>query len=246
MQTTGMNDTTCPWVNGSSTTQGAKYIAIEHATDNGCTLPATLPIWQAGSHVCYDFEGCKPGTPPRLARSTADTLRPPLSQAPARTGLLKSPGSSSRSSKVSVRRVLALRSELYDDLIRRGCRSARADRAPCFRSGQPSTESRPTFPQGVPRITKCDLCAKNANTARAEVPHPVPSAELRSPTRRSELANLVVVPLLRWSPSRPSLFNMAVASLARTASKYGISVRAFILVCGLGHVTWKQSQGFCL
>ena len=27
MQTTGMSDTTCPWVNGSSTTQGAKYIA---------------------------------------------------------------------------------------------------------------------------------------------------------------------------------------------------------------------------
>ena len=35
MQTTGMSDTTCPWANGSSTTQGAKYIAIEHGTDNG-------------------------------------------------------------------------------------------------------------------------------------------------------------------------------------------------------------------
>ena len=59
MQTTGMSDGTCPWVNGTSTTQGAKFIAIEHATDNGCTVPATLPTWQTGSHVCYDFQGCK-------------------------------------------------------------------------------------------------------------------------------------------------------------------------------------------
>ncbi|HET9931312.1 MAG TPA: hypothetical protein VFQ35_11515, partial [Polyangiaceae bacterium] len=58
MQTTGMSDTTCPWINGSSTTQGAKFIAIEHATDNRCTVPATLPIWQQGKHVCYDFQGC--------------------------------------------------------------------------------------------------------------------------------------------------------------------------------------------
>jgi len=59
MQTTGMSDTTCPWVNGSSTTQGSKYIAIEHATDNGCTVPDSIPTWQSGAHVCYDFVGCK-------------------------------------------------------------------------------------------------------------------------------------------------------------------------------------------
>jgi len=58
MQTTGLDDGTCPWVNGNSATQGAKYIAIEHATDNGCTVPADIPTWQNGSHVCYDFEGC--------------------------------------------------------------------------------------------------------------------------------------------------------------------------------------------
>jgi poly(3-hydroxybutyrate) depolymerase len=63
MQTTGMGDTTCPWVNGNSTTQGAKFIAIEHATDNGCTVPANIPTWQQGAHVCYDFEGCDPGFP---------------------------------------------------------------------------------------------------------------------------------------------------------------------------------------
>jgi poly(3-hydroxybutyrate) depolymerase len=63
MQTTGMDDGTCPWVNGQSTTQGAKFIAIEHATDNGCTVPNDIPIWQSGGHVCYDFEGCDEGFP---------------------------------------------------------------------------------------------------------------------------------------------------------------------------------------
>ena len=63
MQTTGMSDTTCPWVNGSSTTQGAKYIAIEKAMDSGCTVPATIPTWQSGNHVCYDFAGCQTGYP---------------------------------------------------------------------------------------------------------------------------------------------------------------------------------------
>jgi poly(3-hydroxybutyrate) depolymerase len=66
MQTTGMGDNTCPWVNGSSTTQGAKYIAIERGTDNGCTVPATIPIWQQGSHVCYDFQGCKTEFPTKV------------------------------------------------------------------------------------------------------------------------------------------------------------------------------------
>jgi len=63
MQTTGMSDTTCPWINGTSTTQGSKFIAIEHATDNGCTVPSTIPIWQSGAHVCYDFQGCSAGHP---------------------------------------------------------------------------------------------------------------------------------------------------------------------------------------
>jgi len=66
MQTTGMSDTTCPWINGSSTSQGAKYIAIERGTDNGCTVPATIPIWQSGAHVCYDFQGCKTEFPTKV------------------------------------------------------------------------------------------------------------------------------------------------------------------------------------
>jgi poly(3-hydroxybutyrate) depolymerase len=66
MQTTGMGDTTCPWVNGNSTTQGAKFIAIEHATDNGCMLPATIPTWQSGAHVCYDVPGCQAEFPTKV------------------------------------------------------------------------------------------------------------------------------------------------------------------------------------
>jgi poly(3-hydroxybutyrate) depolymerase len=58
MQTTGMSDTLTPWVNRDSTTQGSKFIAIEHATDNSCDVPETIPTWQQGDHVCYEFSGC--------------------------------------------------------------------------------------------------------------------------------------------------------------------------------------------
>jgi poly(3-hydroxybutyrate) depolymerase len=61
MQTTGMSDTTCAWDAGSN--HGSKYIAFEKAADNGCTIPATIPTWTSGNHVCYDFAGCKPGYP---------------------------------------------------------------------------------------------------------------------------------------------------------------------------------------
>jgi len=66
MQTTGMGDTTCPWIQGSSTTQGSKFIAIERGTDNGCMVPATIPIWTSGAHVCYDIPGCKPEFPTKV------------------------------------------------------------------------------------------------------------------------------------------------------------------------------------
>jgi poly(3-hydroxybutyrate) depolymerase len=63
MQTTGMGDTTCPWVQGSSTTNGAKFIAIEKATDNGCSMPTNVPNWTSGNHLCHDFQGCRAGYP---------------------------------------------------------------------------------------------------------------------------------------------------------------------------------------
>jgi poly(3-hydroxybutyrate) depolymerase len=65
MQTTGMSDNLTPWVNRDSTTQGAKYIAIEHATNNSCTLPETIPTWKEGNHICQEFTACGASTPTR-------------------------------------------------------------------------------------------------------------------------------------------------------------------------------------
>ncbi len=72
MQTTGMNDGTCPWVQQNSVTNGAKFIAIEHATDNGCEVPNDLPTWQNGGHLCYDFEGCPSEYPTKACTFNGD------------------------------------------------------------------------------------------------------------------------------------------------------------------------------
>jgi poly(3-hydroxybutyrate) depolymerase len=63
MQTTGMSDGTTPWVNNEQQRTGAKFIAIEHATNNGCTVPNDFPVWRQGGHICYDFENCDEGYP---------------------------------------------------------------------------------------------------------------------------------------------------------------------------------------
>lgn len=66
MQTTGMADTRCPWVDNEAQMRGAKFIGIEHATNNGCTIPAEIPFWQQGGYMCYDFEGCDEGLPTKV------------------------------------------------------------------------------------------------------------------------------------------------------------------------------------
>jgi poly(3-hydroxybutyrate) depolymerase len=63
MQTTGMSDNTCAWVSSEAQMRGSKFIALEKAANNGCTIPAEIPIWESGAHVCYDFQGCKSGYP---------------------------------------------------------------------------------------------------------------------------------------------------------------------------------------
>ena len=65
MSTTGMSDGTCTWGNDSS---GGKGCVIQHAKENGCTIPATFPMATVGSkkYVCYDFEGCKAGYPVKV------------------------------------------------------------------------------------------------------------------------------------------------------------------------------------
>jgi predicted esterase len=67
MSTTGMSDGTCPW--GNDTT-GGKACVLQHAKDNGCTIPAgnAIPTATVGSkkYLCYDFEGCKAGYPVKV------------------------------------------------------------------------------------------------------------------------------------------------------------------------------------
>jgi predicted esterase len=65
MGTTGMSDGTCPW---GTDTMGGKACVLQHAKDNGCTIPATIQTTTAGSkkYLCYDFEGCKAGYPVKV------------------------------------------------------------------------------------------------------------------------------------------------------------------------------------
>ena len=67
MGTTGMSDGTCPWGND---TMGGKACVLQHAKDNGCTIPSgnNIPTTTAGSkkYVCYDFAGCNAGYPVKV------------------------------------------------------------------------------------------------------------------------------------------------------------------------------------
>jgi poly(3-hydroxybutyrate) depolymerase len=64
-QMTGMSDETCRWINNDANKTGSKYIALEKAADNGCTIPAgnNIPTWTTGNHLTYEFTGCKTGYP---------------------------------------------------------------------------------------------------------------------------------------------------------------------------------------
>lgn len=65
MQTTGLSDPNCKWINDAGQQSGAKFIALQRGQDNGCTVPADIPTTSVGSkaHLCYDFSGCKQGYP---------------------------------------------------------------------------------------------------------------------------------------------------------------------------------------
>ena len=65
MHTTGMNDGTCPWVNNEGQKKGAKFIALEKAEDNGCTIPTNIPT-SNGAYSCFDFQDCDPEHPTRV------------------------------------------------------------------------------------------------------------------------------------------------------------------------------------
>ena len=68
LQIHGLQDETCRWVNNESRREGGKYIVLEKAADNGCTIPGDddFPVWQSGPHFCYEFEGCDEGYPVKI------------------------------------------------------------------------------------------------------------------------------------------------------------------------------------
>jgi poly(3-hydroxybutyrate) depolymerase len=68
MQTTGMSDQSCKWINNASVEEGAKFIGLQRGKDNGCTVPNDIPTTTVGSktHTCYDFAGCKSGYPVKV------------------------------------------------------------------------------------------------------------------------------------------------------------------------------------
>jgi poly(3-hydroxybutyrate) depolymerase len=77
MQSTGMGDGTCPWVANEEQKRGAKFIAIEHGTDNGCSVPTTIPTWKSGGMLCNDFSACKPGYPVKVCTFNGGHTLPP-------------------------------------------------------------------------------------------------------------------------------------------------------------------------
>jgi hypothetical protein len=79
MGTTGMSDTRCPWVNNEAKKEGGKYCALQHAEDNGCTIPGDIQTVMSGSkkYLCYDFEGCQAGYPVKVC--TFDGAHTPAS-----------------------------------------------------------------------------------------------------------------------------------------------------------------------
>jgi poly(3-hydroxybutyrate) depolymerase len=68
MQTTGLSDESCKWINDAGKELGAKFIGLQRGKDNGCIVPSDIPTTTVGSkaHVCYDFAGCKSGYPVKV------------------------------------------------------------------------------------------------------------------------------------------------------------------------------------
>ena len=77
LQSTGMSDHTCPWVADETSMKGSKFIAIEHGTDSGCTVPNPIPTWTSGGMLCNDFAACKPGYPVKVCTFNGPHALPP-------------------------------------------------------------------------------------------------------------------------------------------------------------------------
>jgi poly(3-hydroxybutyrate) depolymerase len=83
MQSTGMSDGTCPWDSGGG--RGAKYIGLEKAADNGCTVPDDIPTWDQSApsrHICVDMENCKRGYPVKVCTFDGEHIQSPSDEGP--------------------------------------------------------------------------------------------------------------------------------------------------------------------
>ena len=98
MQTTGMGDGTCPWVNGTARPKARSTSPSSTRPTTGAPCRRPYRPGSKATIVCYDFRAAERSIPPRRARSTAGTRTLPMIPAAARTGFPQSPGSSSRSS----------------------------------------------------------------------------------------------------------------------------------------------------
>ena len=72
-----MSDRTCPWVHDGGKTEGAKFIAMEHGKDNGCTVPNPIPTWTSGGMLCNELAGCTPGYPVKVCTFNGGHGLPP-------------------------------------------------------------------------------------------------------------------------------------------------------------------------
>jgi poly(3-hydroxybutyrate) depolymerase len=77
MQSTGMSDGVCPWVHDEAKKEGAKFIAMEHATDNKCAVPNPIPTWTSGGMLCNELAGCTPGYPVKVCTFNGGHGLPP-------------------------------------------------------------------------------------------------------------------------------------------------------------------------
>ena len=64
---TGMSDGTCPFIQDKNRRTGGFYAAQDHAKDNGCEVPESIPTTNVGSksHLVYDYKNCDPDYPVR-------------------------------------------------------------------------------------------------------------------------------------------------------------------------------------
>lgn len=71
--TTGTNEPNTKFIYDEAKKLGVKYCLLQHAEDNGCTIPANIPQATSKQHVSTEFSGCKPGYPVKFSSFQGQT-----------------------------------------------------------------------------------------------------------------------------------------------------------------------------